>query len=169
MTSGKGKINLYPAGSLLREAGVLLLVTLVLATLAWALRPPRLPLRADVALYELDLGFAVVDPTAAMADYENNTRIFIDTRAPDPLAPRIPGAFPVSQARFEEDLREAFDFLLPEDPLLLFGDGNLLLLSAVASRLQEKGFTDITLMSGGFEAWCAAGGALSDIPEAGHE
>ena len=61
MTSSRGKLQNYPPRHILREAGLLLLITLVLATLAWALRPPRLPLRADIALYELDLGFPVVD------------------------------------------------------------------------------------------------------------
>jgi len=169
MASGKGTIHTYPPGSLLREAGILLLITLLLATLTWVLRPPRLPQPADLAVYEMDLGFPVMDPVEAMAGYDDNTLIFVDTRSPDPLAPRIPGAFSISQARFEEDLLEAYDFLMPEDPLLLFGDGNLLLISAVASRLQEKGFTDITLMSEGVEGWREAGGDLAETEEAGDE
>ncbi|MBU0742892.1 rhodanese-like domain-containing protein [bacterium] len=169
MTSSRGKINLYHPRHVLREAAALLLATLVLAALNWALRPPRLPLRADLASYELDLGFPVTNAAAAVALYEDNSHIFIDTRPADPRASRIPGAFPISQARFEEDLREVYDFLPHEDPLLLFGDGNLLMISAVASRLQERGFGDITLMSGDLETWAGAGGAVTDPPAPGPE
>jgi rhodanese-related sulfurtransferase len=169
MTSGRGTISHFRPGSVTREAGLLLLVAVTLAVASWALRPPRLPLRADLELYELDLGFPVIDAVEAMASYEANTRIFIDTRPAGESGGRIPGAIPISQARFEEELGEAFDFLLCEDPLLLYGNGNLLLIAAVASRLQERGFEDITLMSGGLESWRAAGGALVDDPGAGTE
>ena len=162
MTSGRGKINLYAPSRIPRETGVVLLIALMLAALNWGLRPPRLPLRADTTAYELDLDFPLVDPAEAVALYEDNVRIFVDTRPADPGARRIPGAFPISQDRFEEDLREVFDFLLLEDPLLLFGDVNLLLTSAVASRLRERGFADINLMYGDLEAWTRAGGSVAD-------
>lgn len=161
-----GDIRLHPRRPLLREAGLLLLATLVLAALSWGLRPPRLPLRADTSLYELDLGFPVVTPVEALALYASNSHLFVDTRARSFDGRRIPGALDIRQATFEEDLREVFDFLTPEDPLLLFGDGNLLLTSAVAERLREKGYTDLTLMRDGLEQWAAAGG---ETAEARHE
>ncbi len=173
MTSSRGNINLYPSRPILRETAILLLVTLALAAFSWALRPPRLPLRADLARYELASDFPVIGVAAAVASYEDDTHFFIDTRPADPLANRIPGAFSISQESFEEDLREVFDFLLHEDSLLLFGEGNLLMISAVASRLQERGFVDITLMSDDIEAWVEAGGAvkgpLASDTEADHE
>ncbi len=166
MSSNVGQVKSYPPKSVLREAATLLLVALLLTTLAWALRPPRLPLRADMALYELDLGFPVATPGEAVANYDGNTHLFIDTRAFTREGRRIPGAFRIRQDQFEEDLLEVFDFMAPEDPLLLFGNGNLILIAAVASRLEERGYQDITLMSGGLDQWTAAGG---ETAEADHE
>lgn len=161
MTSG-GNIRIFPRRSVLREAGLLLLITLILTVLSWGLRPPRLPLRADVALYKLDLDFSVVTPAEAVALYDANSRIFVDTRSRNGRTRRIPGALDIRQASFEEDLLAVFDFLTPDDPLLLFGDGNLILMSAVASRLQEKGYTDLVFMSGGLDDWAAAGGETAE-------
>ena len=162
MTFNRGIISLAPSRNVLREAATLLVVSLALAALSWALHPPRLPLRADPTRYELDLGFPVTSAVKAVAMYEDNSHIFVDTRPAGPQARRIPGAFPISQKRFEEDLREVYDFLLQEDPLLLFGGSNLLMTSAVASRLQERGFGDITLMSGDLDLWIGAGGMVAN-------
>ncbi len=164
--SPRGDIRIHPRRSLLREAGLLLLATLVLTALSWGLRPPRLPLRADTSLYELDLDFPVVTAVEAIDFYASNSHLFVDTRARAADGRRIPGAIDIRQATFEEDLREVFDFLTPEDPLLLIGDGNLLLTSAIAERLREKGYVDVTLMRGGLESWTAAGG---ETAEARHE
>ena len=147
---------------LLREAGLLVLVALVLSALSWGLRPPRLPLRADASLYELDLEFPVVEPDAAVALYDANTHLLIDTRAEAVGGGRVPGAFLVRQRSFDADLAEIFDFLTPEDPLLLIGDGNLLRLSAVANRLRDRGYGNLTLMRGDLVQWAAAGGATAE-------
>ena len=72
----------------------------------------------------------------------------------------------VTQDSFEEDLLEIFDFMAPEDSLLLFGDGNLILISAIASRLEERGYRNITIMTGGLDQWSASGGMTA---EARHE
>jgi rhodanese-related sulfurtransferase len=162
MSLNAGQIKPYPAKSLLRETVTLLLVALVLAGLSWALRPPRLPLRADTALYDLDLDFPVATPAEAVAMYDGNTHLLVDTRAVARDGLRIPGAFHIRQDSFEDDLLEVFDFMAPEDSLLLFGDGNLILISAIASRLEERGYLNITIMTGGLDQWTASGGETAE-------
>jgi len=166
MSLNVGQIKPYPAKSVLRETMTLLLITLLLAGLSWTLRPPRLPLRADTALYELDLDFPVATPAQAVAMYDGNTHLLVDTRAVTLNGLRIPGAFRIRQDSFEDDLLEVFDFMAPEDPLLLIGDGNLILVSTIASRLEERGYLNITIMTGGFDQWTASGG---ETAEARHE
>ncbi|MBC8422945.1 hypothetical protein H8E07_02365, partial [bacterium] len=108
----------------------------------------------------------VATPTEAVAMYDRNTHLLIDTRTVTRDGLRIPGAFRIRQDSFEEDLLEIFDFMAPEDSLLLFGDGNLILISAIASRLEERGYRNITIMTGGLDQWSASGGMTA---EARHE
>lgn len=146
----------------LRQAGGLALLGLLLAAAAWAGRTPRLPLRADVSAYRLDLPFPIVTAAEALALYEAGEHLFVDTRDVDPdSAPRIPGSFPVRQDSFADDLLAVHDFLAPGDRVLLYGDGELLSVAAVASRMQERGYEDLTLMRDGLAAWRAAGGPLA--------
>ncbi|MBA4378693.1 MAG: hypothetical protein C0395_08615 [Gemmatimonas sp.] len=143
----------------LREASLLLALALTAAGLSWAVRTPRLPLRADLAVYELDLGFPLVPAAEAVALFLDNACVPVDTRAGAP-ARRIPGSFALGQETFDDDLREVFDFLSPADPLLVYGDGNLLVAAAVAGRLRERGFTDIRLLQGSLDGWEQAGGEI---------
>ena len=153
----------------LKEAGVLLVVTMAATALGWALRPDRLPLRADPAFYELELEAPLIDPDPALALYQAGEHLFIDTRpVPEDSLATIPGALPIRPGSFDDDLLDLFDFLSPEDPLILFGDGNLLPVSNIASRLKERGYRDIRILRGGIGAWVAAGGPVTR-PESGKE
>lgn len=149
----------FPRARPVREGALLLAVALAAAGASWAVRSPRLPLRADLAAYELDLGFAVVPAAEAVALFLDNACIPVDVRD-DGQAGRIPGSVLLRQATFDDDLRDVFDFLSPADPLLVYGDGNLLVAAAVAGRLQERGFTDIRLLGGSLAAWEKAGGQI---------
>jgi 3-mercaptopyruvate sulfurtransferase SseA len=106
-----------------------------------------------------------MQPADAIAAYEQNTHLFVDTRniAIDPR--RIPGSFSLRPDTFEDDLREIYDFLVPEDPLVLYGDGNLILVSNVVKKMQERGFENVSILSGGLIAWDQAGGELAAIEE----
>jgi len=159
--SSPRKVKPLPADRLRREIPLLLGLAVLLAAGTWLIRTPRLPLRADLALYELDLPAPVISPADAVAAYRDNTHIFVDTR-PEPDGRRIPGAMVLRPETFDEDFREIFDFLLPEDALILFGDGNLLLTGNVAQKLAARGFTDLSLLQGDLDAWAAAGGVLGD-------
>jgi len=154
------KIRPLDSGPLWREAPLLLGLTLVLAAGAWLARSPRLPLVADTSVYEMDLAAPVMTPAEAVTAFRANTHIFIDTRAADD-GRRIPGAMTLRPEHFDEDFRAIFDFLLPEDPLVLYGDGNLLLVGNVAQKLEARGFKDLSLLRGDLDAWAAAGGELS--------
>jgi len=156
-------------GAAPREALLLLGLALLLATAAWALRAPRLSLRADARTYRLDLGFPVVGPAAALALYQAGEHLFLDVRDVDPATePHIPGAFPVREATFADDLLAAHDFLGPQESVILCGDGNLPAAAALAARLRDRGYGDISLLEGNLEAWRRAGGPVSGGQE-GHE
>jgi len=136
-------------------------VAVAVTATVWLLRPDRLPLRADAGLYELDLDAPTVSVADALALYEAGDHLFVDTRPGSGLA-TVPGAIPVREDSFDDDLLEAFDFLTPDAPLVLFGDGSLLRVSSVAARLKERGFEDILILTGGLAAWRAAGGEMRE-------
>jgi len=144
------------------EAGLLLATACLLAAASWSLRPDGLPFFATAEQYELDLPAPLMDLDRALAVYEEGTYLFVDTRDIDPLKDaRIPGAFVIRQATFEDDLLAVSDFLYPEDPLVLYGSGNLQAVAALASRFIERGYEQVHIMSGGIDAWRRAGGAVT--------
>jgi len=157
------------AAAALREAGLLVALALACAAVAWAARSPRLPLRADARLYALDLKFPVLSPERALALYRANAALFVDTRPAAPAQPaggrrppHVPGALTLRAATFDDDLLAVHDFISPSDPLVLYGDGNLLELSAIGSRLQARGYGGVRLMSGDLGAWRHAGGPVAE-------
>ncbi|MGD9546150.1 MAG: rhodanese-like domain-containing protein [Candidatus Krumholzibacteriia bacterium] len=146
----------------LAEAAWLTLVSLVLAAGSWVLHPDPLPLRAEPAVYRLELAAPLVDAAAALAFYETGTHLFIDTRPVGGSEFRtIPGAVSIRQDSFDDDLFALFDFMFPEDPLVVFGDGNLTGPSNIAGRLKDRGYLDIVILQGGLDAWADAGGDLT--------
>jgi rhodanese-related sulfurtransferase len=149
-------------GAAPREALFLLGLALLLAVAAWAIRIPRLPLRVDARTYRLELGFPVLSPTAALALYQAGEHLFIDLRAVDPaVTPHIPGSFAVREASFADDLLAAHEFLGPQEKVILCGDGNLPAAAAMAARLRDRGYGDISLLEGDLSAWRRAGGSVS--------
>jgi len=150
------------AGRVLREAGVILTVTLILALAAWLLRDPRLPLVADVGVYEFEIEHPLLTAEEALRFYEEGSHLFIDTREPALEGmPHLPGAMQVRPARFDDDLRAIIDFIFPEDPLILYGDG-LQATAAVAGRFTERGYEQVSLLGGGLRAWRKAGGPVEE-------
>ncbi len=146
----------------LREAAILVVFALMVTALSWALRADRLPLRAATTVYELELAAPVVEVADALELYDEGLHIFIDTRfATDAGAPVIPGSIPLRQASFDDDLLAVFDFVGPDDPLVLYDDGGLVLASSIAVRLADRGFTDVQILAGGLAAWRRAGGELN--------
>jgi rhodanese-related sulfurtransferase len=147
-----------------REAGLLLLVALVAGGVWWARSPDRLPLRADARVYELELAAPLVTTGAAREFYDEGVRLFVDTRATtDGLT--IPGALFIREDTFDDDLLANFDFIFPEDPLILFGDGDLTRTSNVAGRLRERGYPNLQILAGGLAAWQQGGGPVADTLE----
>lgn len=142
------------------EAAAVLIVALVCALGSWLIRTPRLPLAADREVYEFELEQPLLSPAQALARYEAGTHLFVDTREIDLSSrPHIPGALSLRPATFDDDLLAVIDFLYPEDPIVLYGD-RLQSTAAVAGRLAERGYEDLALIAGGFDAWRAAGGPV---------
>jgi rhodanese-related sulfurtransferase len=168
-TAGARSRRAWPAW---RESAALLACATALAAAVWLVRQPRLPLRADEAVYAQELGYPLIDPAAAVALYRDNLALIVDTRAAggDVAAggaaaaggARVPGALVIREATFDDDLLALHDFLTPEDKLVLHGDGNLQVLAAVAARLARRGYTNLVLMRGDLAAWRAAGGPLRE-------
>ncbi len=149
-------------GTAPREALFLLGLALLLTAASWMTRTPRLPLRVDSRTYRLELGFPVLSPTAALALYQAGEHLFIDLRDVDPaVTPHIPGSFSVREASFANDLLAAHEFLGPQEKVILCGDGNLPAAAAMAARLRDRGYDDISLLEGDLSAWRRAGGSVS--------
>lgn len=145
-----------------RQAALLLALSVVATAVTWLLRSDRLPLRADPAFYELELAAPLVEAAEALRLFQAGDHLFIDTRPVVPgTEPTIPAAMPIRQESFDDDLLEVFDFLRPEDPLILFGDGNLNEVSNVAARLHDRGYQDLAILRGGLGAWRQAGGEIT--------
>jgi len=134
--SGEHGLDRFKPRRLLGEAGLLLLTALLIAGAAWAVRTPRLPLATDATAYSMNIEFPLVGPAAAIAIHSADTHYFVDTR-PEAGGGHVPGSFSVRQDEFDDDVMALRDFLLPEDPLILYGDGDLLALAAVAARLNR--------------------------------
>lgn len=145
-----------------RQALFLLLLGLALAGVRWVAWGPRLPLQADPADYELELAAPLVDVVTARRHYDEGLHLFIDTREPGPdVVDAVPGAFPVRPATFDDDMLALLDIVVPEDKLVLYGDGNLALANNVAARLLQRGYPNLELLKGGLAAWRQAGGPVS--------
>ena len=151
-------------GAAPREALVLLALAAVLTLVSWALRGDRLSPAADPAYYELELAATLVAPGRALELYEAGDHRFVDVRPGDP-GTTVPGAFLVREDSFDDDLLRNFDFMTPADPLVVFGGGDLSAASNVAGRLQDRGWTDVVIRSGGLSGWAAAGGPVSERPD----
>jgi hypothetical protein len=160
-TSGNGTWTGI-GGPPLREAAFLLLLAAIATAASWAVRPDRLPLVADSRVYQLELPAPLVDTATALGLFDEGVHLFIDTRDIEPgSAATISGALPIRPSSFDDDLMDLFDFLMPEDPLVLFGDGDLNATANLATRLLDRGYTDLLILDGGLAAWEKAGGDIS--------
>lgn len=162
----RGRPRLWPVS--LREAGLVLLAAGILASVNWLAGAAKLPLRADPAVYELELAVPLVEIPEALALFTQGAHLFIDTRAGVPQAgDTIAGAFVIREGSFDDDLLALFDDLYPEDPVILFGNGDLVGTNNIANRLLERGFSDVRILRGGLQGWRGAGGRLGSpyLPE----
>ena len=152
----------------LKEAGLLILVAAGLTVVSWQARTEPLPLLADPTVYELELTAPVIEISTALDLFDEGAHLFIDTRSGQSgNEPTIAAAFIIRESSFDDDLLVLFDDLFPEDPVILFGNGDLVGTNNVAGRLQARGFTDIQILRGGMQGWLSAGGDVGDpyLPE----
>ncbi len=146
----------------LREAGLLMLVAFLVTGVSWFLRSDGLPLTADATGYELELAAPLIQVDQALALFDEGNYLFVDARSSVDLEfTTIPGAFFIRQDTFDDDLLEYFDFMGPDDHFILFGNGNLLPISNIATRMIERGYENVVILKGGLSAWRAAGGDIS--------
>ncbi|MBD3220206.1 hypothetical protein GF314_03110 [bacterium] len=145
---------------MIREALILVAITLVAGVGSWLVRPDRLTLTPSPTAYEVDLPAPLISLDDALASYESGEHVFIDTRPDATLDTAIPGAFIVRTESFGDDLARAMDFVYPEDPLILYGEDDLLPVGDVAARFQARGYENIRIMEGGLASWRHAGGPI---------
>lgn len=158
--------RLWPVS--LKEAGRVLLLAVIVAGGNWVGGSASLPLVADPTVYELELSAPLVTIPRALELFDEGVHLFVDTRPVRPGSePTIAGAFVIREATFDDDLLALFDVLYPEDPVILFGDGDLVGTSNVAARLQDRGYHDVQILEGGLRGWQEAGGMLGEpfVPE----
>jgi rhodanese-related sulfurtransferase len=158
--------SIWPAS--LKEAGLVLLAAMVVAAANWLAGDEKLSLTADPSVYELELYAPLVEIAAAQDLFDEGIHLFIDTRPGDPTdRPTIAGAFVIREETFDDDLLALFDDLYPEDPVVVFGNGDLVGANNVAGRLQGRGFGDVQILRGGLAGWEKAGGMVGTayLPE----
>lgn len=152
----------------MKEAGLLLLLAALVTGLSWWLRADSLPLTADPTVYELELAAPVVEIGDAIPLFDEGVHIFVDTRPGDPQGREtIAGSFVIREASFDDDLLAYFDDLYPEDPIILFGRGDLVGTNNIAGRLLARDFSDVQILRGGLHGWQSAGGDVGQpyLPE----
>ena len=156
-----------PLTTVARQALLLLALSAALAAGRWAFVGERLPLKAHADEYELELAAPLIEVARARRSYDEGVHLFIDTREAGPQSKdTVPGAFVIRPGSFDDDLLALLDIIVPEDRLILFGDGSLALANNVAARLIQRGYPNVELLKGGLGAWRAAGGPLSPRREA---
>jgi rhodanese-related sulfurtransferase len=161
------RVFAFRCGPVIREAIFLTVLAVVATAIAWAVRSDRLPLTADLEAYELEVAAPLLDIAEALVLFDEGDHLFIDTRSKRPDGSNtILGAFQVRAATFDDDLYELADTVYREDPIVLFGDGNLGGVAHVADLLLARGYVDISIMRGSVAAWLAAGGEISSFEPA---
>ena len=156
-----------PLATVARQALLLLALSTALAAGRWAFLGERLPLKADADDYELELAAPLIAVAQARRSYDEGVHLFIDTREAGPdIEDTVPGAFLIRPGSFDDDMMALLNIIVPEDRLILFGDGSLALANNVAAKLIQRGYANVEILKGGLGAWRAAGGPLSPRREA---
>ena len=137
-------------------------VSLAIAIAANAVHPMQLPLLTAKGHPWLPRWVASrfhhVDAQEAMRLVENPKVMVVDTRdTRDFSQQHIPGAISLPYHGFNEHYPQFTASVSKETPLLLYCYGTGCGLAArVAKRLMIKGYTEVTILRGGINAWKAA-------------
>jgi len=137
-------------------------VSLAIAIAANAVHPMQLPLLTAKGQPGLPRWvasrFHAVDAQEAMRLVENPKVMVVDTRdTRDFSQQHIPGAISLPYHGFNEHYPQFTASVSKETPLLLYCYGTGCgLAGRVAKRLIIKGYTEVTTLSGGLNAWEAA-------------
>jgi len=134
----------------LREAVVLMLVAAVPAALAVAFHPGL----ADRARAGLEPGAVRL---AEVRDWHAEV-LWIDGRSAEEFArDHIPGALPLEEARFSEQLGAIVAAWQPGRRIVVYcGSLSCATSKTLAQQLRDAGFADVHHLHGGWEAWQAA-------------
>lgn len=144
------------------EAVVLVFVALIVTGLSWVLRSDSLPWQANATAYEMELSAPLIEISEALRLFDEGDYLFIDTRRnAAEVESTISSSFMIRESSFDDDLLALMDVLYPEDPMVLFGNGELSGVSNITNRLQELGYENILILRAGVNDWREAGGPVS--------
>ncbi len=156
------------------QAGLLLAAAFVAGFAANTIGPRRIPWTGTVAArLEAEAstsGVALMSAAEAKAALDAGTHLLLDARAPaDYAARRIPWAISLPWRTVDASMEAVAPMLDPGRRLIVYCRGaacdeGLLL----ARHLRTRGHANVSLITGGIEAWRAAGLPVeSDAPERG--
>ncbi len=149
-------------GQPLIQALGLIVVAVIITGISWVMRPSTLPWNADPTTYEMELSAPLVEIDEALRLFDEGDYLFIDTRRQAAEAEStISGAFILREATFDDDLVALMDEIYPEDPIILFGNGELSGVSNITNRLLDRGYENILILRVGVQGWKKAGGMVS--------
>ena len=154
--------SVFSGSVVARQTVVLLLVSILATAASWMIRSDSLSWKADVTAYELELSAPLVELKDALLLFEEGDYIFMDTRSNAAQATEtIADAFILREATFDNDLLAMMDDVFPEDPILLFGNGELSGASNIGAKLLQRGYENVSILRVGVSGWQKAGGLVS--------
>ena len=144
--------------ALLLQALVILALAATATVLTWKFHPraPALYLQQDaLAEGEISIG-------KALEWEEAGGVIWLDARAEAKFAAgHIPGAILLNEFDFNQQLMESFHLVANQDqPLVVYcGSHSCKASTKIANELRDKGFNDVYVLKGGWDAWREAKGS----------
>jgi rhodanese-related sulfurtransferase len=154
----------------IREAAVLLLVSILAAGLANTFGPSRIPwashIQAEKGRELAATGMGDVPPQEAMRIWRDKAALFVDAREAEFYRQgHIPGAVNVSIDPLGEDIMDQAK-KLPKDRLLVVYCSDIACPKSkeLADSLKQLGFGQLRVMVEGLEGWVKAGGPVEGRP-----
>jgi rhodanese-related sulfurtransferase len=141
----------------------LLLVAAVCGLVANSVLPNRIPWVEDWSYHieakALEEGLTLVDLAGAQRFVQEAAGLVFDARPEEDYdAGHLPGAFSIPEDSTEEKILQYEEIMAPEDPILTYCSGQVCDESFVLTVfLRDRGYTNVVLFVGGFQAWQEAG------------
>jgi len=143
----------------IREAFWILIILAGLAVAVNGLRPNTIPLisRSPIAAQPSDPDSPVkpIPLTDAYEKYKEGVALFIDARSPEDFrAGHVKGALNLPNQSFDEVFPEVVEKIEKGEALITYCDGKeCILAQALAKKLYELGFQNVSYLVNGWTSW----------------